>query len=53
MLQVGTGVQTPHLAVQVQGFSHKWQGDEFLGTLAPGPQEEVGQDSVSLGFLRP
>ena len=37
-LGVGSrGPQTPHLAVQVQGFSHKWQGDEFLDALAPGP----------------
>ena len=53
-LRVGSrGPRTPHLAVQVQGFSHEWQGDEFLDALAPGPREEVGQDSVTLGFLRP
>lgn len=46
-------MQTPHLSVQVQGLPHQWQGDEFLGTLAPGPQEEVGQHSVPLGFLGP
>ena len=33
----GQGLWTAHLAVQVQGFSHEWQGDELLGALAPGP----------------
>lgn len=47
-----TGVRTTHLAVQVQGLPHQRQSDEFLGALAPGPQEEVGQGSVPLGFLR-
>lgn len=53
-LGVGSrGPRTPHLAVQVQGFSHKRQGDEFLDALAPGPREEVSQDAVTLGLLRP
>lgn len=43
----------PHLTVQVQGLPHKWQGDEFLGALAPGPQEVVGQDAMSLGSVGP
>lgn len=46
-------MQTPHLAVQVQGLPHQRQGDEFLGALAPGSQEEVSQDSMPHGFLRP
>lgn len=46
-------MQTPHLAVQVQGLPHQRQGDELLGALAPGSQEEVSQDSVPRGFLGP